>query len=68
MFRDAAFHVVMCVLCLVGWMFWVCVGGLLGTCGGWEYSFIGSLCFSVSLSSVSGRKGNLVVNVSKFMF
>ena len=37
-FKDAAFHVVMCVLCLVVWLFWICVGDLLGTCGGCVYS------------------------------
>ena len=67
-FRDAAFHVVMCVLCLVDWLLWGCVGGSMGICVGWEYSFIGSLCFNVSLSKVSGRKGNLFVSVSRFMF
>ena len=68
MFSDAAFHVVMCVLCLVVWVFWVCKVGLLSDWEGCEYSFIGSFCFDVSLSSVSGRKGNLFVYMSTFMF
>ena len=36
--------------------------------GGGEYSFIGSLCFLISLSSFFGRNENLFVNVSRFMF
>lgn len=46
----------------------MCGIGLLGSCGGCEYSFIGSLCFRVSLSSFSGRYGNLFVSKSKLIF
>ena len=48
-------------------MFCVCGGDLLWSCGGCEYSVIGSLCFIASLSSLSGKYGNLFVNVSKVM-
>lgn len=68
MFRDAAFHVVMCVLYSVVWIFCICGRGLVGICGGWEYSLMGSLCFIISVSSVSGKKGNLVFNISRFIF
>ena len=37
----------------------------MGLC---EYSFIGSLYFSISLRSVSGKNGNLSVNMLRFMF
>ena len=67
-FKDAAFHVVMWVLRFVAWLFEVCVGGLLVNCGGCEYSFNGSLYFNISLRSVSGRNGNLFVNMLRFMF
>ena len=36
---------------------------MLGSGGGWEYSCRGSLHFRDSLSSVSGKKGNLLVSV-----
>ena len=67
-FRDAAFHVVMWVLRFVVWVFEYCVGGLLVICGGCEYSFIGSLYFNISFRSVSGKNGNLFVNMLRFMF
>ena len=67
-FSDAAFQVIICVLWFVVLISCTCGGGLLGTLGGCEYSLIGSLCFSVSLSSISGRNGNLFVNTSKFIF
>lgn len=34
-------------------------GGILGSGGGWEYSYSGSLCFNASISNFSGRNGNL---------
>ena len=67
-FSDAAFQVIICVFRLVVLVVCICGGGLLWSCGGCEYSFIGSLCFSVSLSSFSGKNGNLFVSVSKFIF
>ena len=67
-FIDAAFQVVMWVLRFEGWVFGLCVVGLLVICGGCEYSFIGSLYFNISLRSVIGRNGNLSVNMLRFMF
>ena len=43
------------------------VGGILGIGGGWEYSCNGVLLFSASVSSISGKKGNLFVSVWKFV-
>ena len=66
-FSDVAFHVMMCMFWFVIWVLCVVCGGLLGSCGGCEYSFMGSLYFSVSLSRFSGRYGNLLVSVFRFM-
>ena len=49
-FSDAAFQVMICVLMFVVLMVCLFGGGLLWGCGGCEYSIIGSLCSSVSLS------------------
>ena len=57
-----------CVLRFVVLMVCLFGGGLMWGCGGCKYSIIGSLCFSVSLSSFSGKNGNLFVSVSRFMF
>ena len=67
-FSDAAFQVMICVLRFVVLVVCICGGGLLRSCGGCEYSTIGSLCFSVSLSSFCGKNGNLFVSISKFIF
>ena len=67
-FRDAAFHVVMCVFDVFVWLLWECVMGLLGSGGGCEYSYIGTVCLRVSLSKFSGRYGNLFVSMSKLIF
>ena len=47
------------MLSVVVCMFGVCSVGALGSGGGCEYSYNGSLYFSVSNSSCSGKKGNL---------
>ena len=57
----------MCVLvCCVGilCLWWGSILGLWGC----EYSLIGSLCFSVSLSSSSGKNGNSFVSASNVIF
>ena len=65
--RDAAFQVVIWVFWFVVLVSCVCGGGPLCICGGCEYSFIGYVCLSVSLSRFSCKNGNLFVKVSKFM-
>ena len=46
---------------VVCWTSCEIVAGVMGGGGGWEYSWSGSLHFSVSASSFSGRKGNFYV-------
>ena len=48
-------------------MSWVCGVGMWGSGGGWEYSFIGSLYFSISKSRVSGKNGNSFVIIFIFI-
>ena len=60
-FRDDAFHVIMCVLRLVVWFIWGLIIGMLGIGEGWEYSCIGYVYFNDSVSNFSGKKRNLSV-------
>ena len=52
---------IMCVFCCVVWFICGRTMGVSGSDAGWEYSCNGSLHFSVSKSSFSGKKGNLSV-------
>ena len=61
-FNDEAFHVMIYVFWLDVCISWFCGSIVLGIGGGCEYSVMGSLCFRDSISSFSGRNGNLFVS------
>ena len=61
-FNDEAFQVMIYVLWLVVCISWFCGSTVLGIGGGCEYSVMGSLYFRDSISSFSGRNGNLFVS------
>ena len=61
MFSNETFHVIICVLWFVVWFIWVQTVGMFGDGRGWEYSCIGSLHFSDSISNCCGKIGNLSV-------
>ena len=39
----------------------MCCGGMLGSGGGWEYSYRGSIYFNGYVSNFSGKNGNSFV-------
>ncbi len=62
-FKDEAFHVMMCVLWFVICISWFCGNGGFGSWGGCEYSVKGSLYLRDSVSKFSGKNGNLFISI-----